>query len=166
MAAGRFRVEKNMILRYAILIFLLASCKSPQLITERIYTDTTIIKETERLVTIPGQTIQSPGINIDSLSALFRSGTPIQTINRNLYYQDPETKLRVGLLIDQLGNLTALCEQQDNTISMMDKEIQRLQKQTITVVEKPTFWDKFSWGLLGAAFGVILSQVAMIFLRK
>jgi hypothetical protein len=147
-------------------VFALASCKSPQYITERIYSDTTIIKETERLVTIPGQTIQSPGINIDSLSALFRSRAPIQTINRNLYYEDPETKLRVGLLIDQLGNLTALCEQQENTITLMDKEIQRLQKESVTIVEKPTFWDKMGWGLLGMAFGVVLSQIATIFLRR
>jgi hypothetical protein len=157
-----------MILRYAILfaIIALSSCKAPQYMTERIYSDTTIIKETERLVTIPGQTIQSPGINIDSLSAMLRAGIKPEVINRNLYYQDPETKLRVGLLIDQLGNLTALCEQQDQTIMMMDREIQRLQKESVTIVEKPTFWDKFFWGLLGAAFGVILSQVAMIFLRK
>ena len=97
-------------------IIVLVSCKPTQHITERIYSDTTIIKETERIVTIPGQTVQSPGINIDSLYSKFRSGIKPEIINSNLYTHDPETNLRVGLLIDQLGNLTALCETQDQMI--------------------------------------------------
>jgi hypothetical protein len=155
-------------MKYAIIFALIAlsSCKSNQLVTERIYSDTTIIKETERIVTIEGQTIQSPSINLDSLVAKVRAGIPVSEINRTLYTQDPETKKRVGLLIDQLGNLTALCETQDQMISVMDKEIQRLQKESVTVVEKPTFWDKVGYGLIGMALGMVLSFVATIFLRR
>lgn len=157
-----------MITRYAIIFALIAlsSCKPTQIITERITSDTTIIKEVERIVTIEGQSVQSPSVNLDSLVAKVRAGIPVSEINRTLYTQDPETKMRVGLLIDQLGNLTALCETQDQMIQVMDKEIQRLQKESVTVVEKPSFWDKVGWGLIGMALGMVLSFVATVFIRR
>src|SRR5690606_8461962 len=94
------------------------------------------------LIEVPGASIQSPSINIDSLVHLIKSGVKPDIINNTLYKEDPETKLRVGILIDELGNLSALCEQQDRMIEMMQKEIERwkeaYEKETI-VINKPWY---------------------------
>lgn len=127
-----------------LLYVLLFSCKPQQMLTERISTDTTIIREVPRIIEVPGAVIQSPSINIDSLVNLIKSDMPIQTINQTLIREDPETKLRVGLLIDELGNLTALCEQQDRLIEIQQQEIERLKTitDTVTIIKERSWWNR------------------------
>lgn len=127
-----------------IALISLISCKPQQILTERIVQDTTIIREVPKIIEVPGASIQSPSINIDSLVNLLKSDMPIQTINQTLIREDPETKLRVGLLIDELGNLTALCEQQDRFIEVQEKEIERLKKiiETNTIIKERSWWDR------------------------
>lgn len=127
-----------------LLYFLLFSCKPQQITVERISTDTTIIREVPKIIEVPGAVITSPSINIDSLVNLLKSDMPIHTINETLIREDPETKLRVGILIDELGNLTALCEQQDRLIEIQQQEIDRLRTitDTITIVKERSWWDR------------------------
>lgn len=147
-------------------IILLASCKSPQVTTNTITKDSVIVREIPRIIEIPGQTIQSPAINIDSLVQLIQSGVKSETITNTLSYRDPETELRVGLLIDRLGNISAICEQQEQTIRLLEKEIERLRTvETSTEIKtEPTFWEQIKHYLLIAI--VILGIIALIsFLR-
>jgi hypothetical protein len=145
-----------------IALSILSSCKPTEIIIETIYSDTTIIKEVPRIIHVPGATINSPSINIDSLANLIKAGMPISEINRTLIREDPETKLRVGLLIDQLGNLTAICEQQERTIEILEKEIHRLTTsvETNTVIHQPSIFQSLKNWILGAVvivaiFGLI-----------
>lgn len=127
-----------------ILALSLISCKPQQIYLDRVVQDTTIIKEVTKIIEVPGAVIQSPSINIDSLVNLLEANTPIQTINQTLIREDPETKLRVGLLIDELGNLTALCEQQDRVIEYLSQEKERLQRiiDTVTIIKERSWWDR------------------------
>lgn len=151
------------------LILLLFSCKPQQIITERIVSDTTIVREVTKLIEVPGATIASPSINIDSLATLLRNKVPVETINNTLYYQDPETNLRVGLLIDELGNLSALCEQQDRVIELQVQEIERLRQisEQSTIIQKPSTWkiikDAAIAILIGFILGVSMTQIKSVF---
>ena len=144
--------QKIKIILGFIALSILSSCKPTQIIKETIYSDTTIIKEVPRIIHVPGAAINSPSINIDSLANLIKAGMPISEINRTLVREDPETKLRVGLLIDQLGNLTALCEQQDRTIQILEKEIHRLTTSHTTdvIIDKPSIFKQIKNWILGA----------------
>lgn len=138
-----------------------ASCSSPQILTERIVTDTTIIREIPRIIQVPGASIQSPSINLDSLVQLIQSGISHETISQTLIREDPETKLRVGIMLDALGNLTAVCEQQERTIEILEKQIERLrtEKITNTVIEKPGFWKSLFQSM---QFPIIIILLAII----
>lgn len=130
-------------MRLLIAILLLASCRAPQVITETEVRDSVIVREVPKYIEIPGQTIYSPAVNLDSLVRVIQSGVKSETINRTLTYTDPDTQLQVGLLIDQLGNITAVCEQQEQTIKVLEREIERY-RQEVTRVEtqKPRgFWS-------------------------
>jgi len=134
-------------MKYIILLMIiLGSCKAPEVLTERIFSDTTIIRETTKIVTIPGQTAQSPKVNLDSLVNLLKSGVKPEIINKSLYYTDPETNMRIGLILDQMGNLSALCETQEQTIELMEREIERLriEQTTTTITKKPSFLETLS----------------------
>lgn len=134
---------KNAIIISLVFISLI-SCRPQQIFTERTVHDTTIIREVPRIIEVPGAIIQSPSINIDSLVNLLKADIPVHTINETLIREDPETKLRVGLLIDELGNLTALCEQQDRLIEIQQQEIERLRQiiEKTTIIEKPSWWER------------------------
>jgi hypothetical protein len=146
---------------------LLVSCKAPEIITERIVTDTTIIREVPKIVTIPGQSAQSPSVNLDSLVRVIQSGISPQVINRTLHYTDPETNMRVGLLLDELGNLSALCETQDQTIQLLEREIERIRSdtKTTTIIHHPSFWEKLKTSIPITIITILLIAVAYIFLR-
>jgi len=150
---------------YCLLIF---SCKSPQITTERYRSDTTIIKEIPRLIEIPGDTLISYSINIDSLAALIRAGVPPSVIEKTTIREDPVTKNRVGLLIDKLGNLTAICEIQEQQIQLLEKEITRLKSEQIktTITEKPGFFQRIknAWDLLIIFFFVMV--LVLHFMKK
>lgn len=135
-------MKKTIIITLSIIS--LISCRPQQILTERIQTDTTIVREVVKVVEVQGAVLQSPSINIDSLARLIRAEVPVHTINQTLIREDPETKLRVGILIDELGNLTALCEQQDRLIDVQTQEITRLQHiiETNTITVRRSWWDK------------------------
>jgi len=142
-----------------IAISLLIGCKAPQVVTERTFSDTTIIRETTKIVTVPGQSAQSPKVNLDSLVNLIKSGVKPEVINRSLYYTDPETKIRVGLILDQMGNLSALCETQEQTIQVMQREIDRYRKEqtTTTITKQPNFWQRTKGLFTGLFIGLIVA---------
>lgn len=147
-----------------IIIASLFSCKSPQAIstetTHRIDSVYTIEKPV--LINVPGSTIQTQSINIDSLVNLIRSGIPQDQINKSLSRSDPKTGLQIGILIDELGNLTALCVQQDRMIKSMEREINRLTQITntkeTTTVKGVSFWAK-----IGNAFLVLLGVLFLAY---
>jgi hypothetical protein len=145
-----------------LLLILAASCKSPQILTETIRTDSTIIREIPKIITIPGQSAQSPGVNLDSLVKVIQSGISPQVINRTLTYTDPETNMRVGLLLDELGNLSALCESQEHTITLLEKEIERIRTTTTntTITKKPSLWQTLYQNI---QFILIILGIAVIF---
>jgi hypothetical protein len=159
-------------MKKAIIILLalisLISCKPQKITVDRIVKDTTIIREVPKIIEVPGAVIQSPSINIDSLVQLIKSDMPVQKINQTLIREDPETKLRVGLLIDELGNLTALCEQQDRLIEIQIQEITRLKKiiETHTITVKPTWWDQLKevsiYLLIGFVIGATILSLKSI----
>lgn len=152
----------------ALTLISLISCKPHQIVSEIIIQDTTIIREVPRIVTVPGAVIQSPRINIDSLAQLLRANVPVETINQTLIREDPETRLRVGILIDELGNLTALCEQQDRIIEMMTQEIERLKKVQVQKepIKRKTWLDaieKISFYILLALIVILLIRALKLF---
>lgn len=160
-------MKKLLILLASLL--LMASCRPQKITVDRIVKDTTIVREVVKVVEVPGAVVQSPSINIDSLAILLKAKVPINTINQTLIREDPETKLRVGILIDELGNLTALCEQQDRLINVQTEEITRLKKiiETNTITIKPTWWDQLKevsiYLLIGFVIGAtILSLKSVI----
>jgi hypothetical protein len=135
------------------------SCKPNQSITHtRIERDTTIIREIPRIIHVPGATVQTQSINIDSLVSLIRAGVDTKVIQNTLIREDPETRLRVGILIDELGNLTALCEQQDRLIQSQDTEITRLREiiDTTVTVRKPSRWEKLQTAIFWMGIGILL----------
>lgn len=150
-----------------ILLVLAAwGCKAPQVVTETITKDSVIVREVPRIIEIPGQAIQSPAINLDSLVQLIQSGVKSETITKTLTYRDPETELRVGLLIDRLGNISAICEQQEQTIQLLEREIERLRTvETKTEIKtEPTFWENFRRTAVIAA--VIVAGLAVVSLLR
>ena len=148
------------------------SCKSVKETTEQFtsHKDSVYIIEKPVLVNVPGSTVTTQSINIDSLAALLRSGVSPQVISNTLIKEDPETGLKIGILIDQLGNLSAVCEQQDRMIQMMQLEINRLTEITnskvTTITEPVSFWKKIgtamTWFLIGAAVVFAISVLRQL----
>ncbi|AWW32446.1 hypothetical protein DN752_21125 [Echinicola strongylocentroti] len=147
-----------------VLLISLYSCKTPQVTTQVITKDSTIVKEIPRIIEVPGSMVESPSINIDSLVSMIKAGISLESINQTLIKEDPETKLKVGLLIDQLGNLTAVCEQQERQIEIMEKEVQRWKSryEQVTVEKKPSFWENLKKGINSFAI-IILIIIAIVF---
>jgi uncharacterized small protein (DUF1192 family) len=156
---------KNLLI--ALIFGLIASCAAPRVITERTISDTTIIREIPRIVTIPAERVQSPSINLDSLVYLIQSGVSHETITKTLIREDPETKLRVGIMLDHLGNLTAVCEQQERTIELMEREIERLRTETINKKEihKPTIWKTIKAGFNLLIFSLVIIIILILTIR-
>lgn len=140
-------------------------CKAPEVTTKIITKDSTIVKEIPRIIEVPGGQVESPSINIDSLVSMIKAGINPEVINKTLIKEDPETKLKVGILIDQLGNLTAVCEQQERQIEIMEKEIQhwKYKYEQVTIKEQPTFWERVKIGL-NTFSGIIVGALVIAFL--
>jgi hypothetical protein len=127
----------NRIIIIALLLF--ASCNSQKVITEsKTVRDSVVIREVEKDVLIPAFEAQSNSINIDSLQKLLKSGVSRETIQRTLIKEDPETKARVGILIDELGNLTAYCGKQEEMIKFLlqEKDTYRFEVERIVVEQR------------------------------
>jgi hypothetical protein len=153
-----------------IILFVLismVSCRSPQILTETITRDSTIIREIPRIITIPAESAKSPSINLDSLVRLIQSGVKTEVINRTLIQTDPQTNLRVGLILDELGNLSALCESQERTIELLEKEIERFRFQSTqtTIIEKPSFWKRIYSTISLLAIIILILLIAYILIR-
>lgn len=146
-----------------IILFLLFSCGPKKVITERFYKDSTIIKEIPYRVEVTGATV-SQRINIDSLVQLLQSGIKPELISRTLIKEDPESKVRLNILLDELGNLTAICEQQDQIIEVMHKEISRFVQEKETYQTKESSWQKMKDNFLAAI--LILIALIIIFWKK
>jgi hypothetical protein len=144
------------------------SCKPTQMTSERFYSDTTIIKEIPRIIEVPGDTLISYSINIDSLAALLRAGVPPHVIEKMTIREDPVTKNRVGILIDELGNLTALCEIQNQQIQYLEKEITRLtsDRESMVVTDKIGFFARIGDAINMIVIILLLVLVIGFFLKK
>ena len=127
----------NRIIIIALLIF--TSCGGQKVITEsKTVRDSVVIREVEKDVLIPAFEARSNSISIDSLQKLLKSGVSRETIQRTLIKEDPETKARVGILIDELGNLTAYCGKQEEIIKVLmeERENYRFEVERIVVEQR------------------------------
>lgn len=126
-------------------LILLAGCKGVETVsTSQTLRDSVVFREVEKPVIVPGYTLEGVRFNIDSLAAVIRAGVPAGTIERTLIKEDPETKARVKILIDELGNLTAVCEQQDRIIETLvqERDIYRTFTETIIQREKESLFKQ------------------------
>jgi hypothetical protein len=157
---------KRLIL-YITLLFLV-SCKAKQATTERFYSDTTIIKEIPKIVEIPGDTLISYSINIDSLAALLRAGVPPSVIERMTIREDPVTRNRVGILIDELGNLTAVCEIQEQLITLLEKEITNLKStyEKTTIMVKPNFFQRIKASIDLIVYTTLILLAGLLIMKR
>jgi hypothetical protein len=149
----------------------LSACKSVKSSSssssDRFVKDSTIIIERVLPIYLPAAQVKTPTINIDSLASLLKAGVPASVINRTTVVEDPETRLRVGLIIDQLGNLTALCEQQEKMIETLEREIYRFRQENESLKSaskkvSKTFLPWYYW-VIGL---VILAILALIKFSK
>lgn len=131
--------------RILFLLLILSGCKGVETISsERTIRDSLVITEVEQQVLIPGYSLEGVKFNYDSIAALLKSGVPKEVIEKTLIREDPETKLKVSILIDELGNLTAVCEQQEKIIEVMvqQMELYRIETERIIQQEQQGF---FQW---------------------
>jgi len=161
-----------MVIRTIAAFFVIAltawSCsqKTIPIQTERFYSDTTIIRETQVPVIIPGKTVEAEKINLDSLLLVLRAGTKPQI--REIIKTDPESGQQIRLLIDSFGNLSAYCETQEQVIQVLQREIERLQTtMTNTVTEKKKgFFEKVKDKLGEIALILVLVIAILVLLIK
>lgn len=150
-------------------VLITASCSTKKVVTgtDRVEKDSIIIREVMVPVKVPGATIVTPSINIHQIDSLLKIGVDPRIIEREFIREDPETKLKVGILIDRMGNLTAVCEQQERTIEMLQREVEYFKEilERVTVVEKLPWWQQlwhdFKQLIIGAAL-----LLAILTIRK
>jgi len=125
--------------RLLFLLLILSSCKGVETVSsERTVRDSVVFREVEKEILIPGYKLEGVSFNVDSLAAVLKSGVPREVVEKTLIREDPETKAKVKILIDELGNLTAVCEQQDRIIEFMvqEREIFRIETERIIQRER------------------------------
>jgi hypothetical protein len=147
---------KNLLI---IFILISASCTAPRVAYyERTVHDTVIVTQKAQQVQLPAYTGHSNKIQFDSLANLLRIGVPREVIEKTLIREDPETRLRVGILIDSLGNLMAVCEQQERMIEIMVDERERIitDIQKIVTQERENIYSKFINALRALLFVIII----------
>lgn len=146
---------------YIILALFAFSCRTVQKSTSESYSskDSVYIIEKPVVINVPGNIIQTQTVNIDSLANLLRSGVSPQVINRTLIKEDPETGLKLGMVLDQLGNLTAVCEQQERMIMTLQKEIYEYRLRISDIQSEKTITKVPNW-----IYVVSLSVLALIIL--
>jgi hypothetical protein len=101
---------------------------------------------------------------------LLKSGVSKEIIERTLIREDPETKLKVGILIDSLGNMSAVCEGQEQLISVMieerevfRKEIERIiQKQSKTQEFFNNYFNSIKWAVALAGLAIVFGFYLLI----
>lgn len=151
---------------FGFIIYLTFGCKAPQSTTERFYSDTTIIQEKIKLVAVPGVSIKSNPINLDSLVAMIKAGIPPSVIKQITIRETDGNK--VGILMDQFGNLTALCETKEQMIELMQKEITRLiqEKETTIIVKKRNFFQRVKDSLDLLVYTTLIILVVLFILKR
>lgn len=125
--------------RLLFLLLILSSCKGVETISsEKTLRDSVVFREVEKPVIIPGYSLEGVQFNLDSLATVLKSGVSREVVEKTLIREDPETKARVKILIDELGNLTAVCEQQERIIEVLvqEREIYRTETERIIQREK------------------------------
>jgi hypothetical protein len=154
----------------AIAAFLTPGCapKTIPISTERIYSDTTIIRETQVPVFIPGKTVEVKNLNLDSLLQVAKSSRWNSNGTQTITRVDPKTGQTLQLIIDHLGNLTAICETQDQTIQILKREVDRLRSEitNTTVKEKKRFLEKVKNSLGQIALVLVCIIVALFFIFR
>jgi len=141
---------KSILLLLAVCLCL--GCKAPQIITERSFFDSVYVIERPIEILVPGAVVRET-VNYDSLLQLLRSGVKAEVINRTFVRYDTSGNLQLKILIDELGNLTAICEIQDQYIQNLQKEIYRFrlesENNTKIIMEKfIPFWIYIIIGVL------------------
>ena len=137
------------ILPYFILISLSAlsiiGCKAPEIITNTITKDSVIYREVPKYIEVPGSEVQAPPINLDSLKNLIQKGIKPEVINRTMVYTDTSGNINLRLILDQLGNLTAVCETQQQRIQYLESQVEYFKSISTQkeVINEKTFWQKF-----------------------
>jgi hypothetical protein len=148
----------------AIVAFLAPGCapKTIPISTERFYSDTTIIRETQVPVFIPGKTVEVRNLSLDSMIQILKTNTgKTQTITRT----DPKTGQTLKLIVDQLGNLSAICETQDQTIQILKREVDRLKTEIKnTVVEVQESWHQKLISQLGDLSLILILILILLFI--
>lgn len=123
--------------RLLFLFLILSGCKGVETVSsERTVRDSVIIREVEQPVLIPGYSLEGVQFNLDSLAAVLKSGVSREVVEKTLIREDPETKSRVKILIDELGNLTAVCEQQERIIEVLVKEREIYRTETERIIQR------------------------------
>jgi hypothetical protein len=110
----------------------------------------------------------SYSINIDSLAALLRAGVPPSVIERMTIREDPVTKNRVGILIDELGNLTAVCEIQEQLITLLEKEITNLKStyEKTTIMVKPNFFQRIKASIDLIVYTTLILLAGLLIMKR
>jgi len=126
------------ILTFATLSFI--GCKAPDIITNIETKDSVIYRQIPKYIEVPAKFTKSPPLNIDSLATLIRSGIKPEVI----IYTDTTGNVSLKLIIDKLGNLTAVCEQQEQRIQYLQNQIEHYKSITARehIIEKKPFWEK------------------------
>jgi hypothetical protein len=150
---------------FILMTFMLSSCKTQQIKSDVSYIrDSVVVRVVEKEVLIPKQVLSSASINVDSLMRLLQAGVSPKIIERTLVQYDEETGLRASLLIDALGNITAVCEQQEQYIKFLLEQVDhyRTEKQTTVIVEKPTFLSRMLAALKLSGIWILIAIVFVI----
>ena len=160
------RAKHLLVLGVALVLF---SCGAKRTITgtDRIVKDSTIIREVPVMIPVPGATVVTPGINIHQLDSMLKAGIPASVITERLIRDDPETKLKVGILIDQVGNLTAVCEQQERMIETLNREVEHYRDiyERVTVEVSLSWWQQLWHDFKQLIIGALLF-LAFITIKK
>lgn len=150
-----------------IILILFSSCKAQQISSERTLRDSVVIREIEKEIVIPRFEGKSQTINIDSLRMLLKSGVNRELIEKTIFREDPDTKLKVGILIDELGNLTAVCEKQEEVMKVLleERDFYRYEFERIIERERKNIFQKAGEWLKYTLIGFALIVLVMLFLR-
>lgn len=126
------------------------SCKPAQVITNTERFDSVYVIERPIEIMVPGATVRET-VNYDSLRNLIQRGIKPEVINRTLIRYDTTNNLQLKILIDELGNLTAICESQDQLIQHLENEIYRYktEKESNTIIQEKKVVPFWVWIIIG-----------------
>lgn len=149
---------------------MLFSCKTAEVTHEKTVRDSVIIREVEKEVLIPGYLLQTPKINIDSLSKLLALGIKPEVINNTLIKNDPELLAQVKIVIDEYGNLMATCEKQDAMLKFLleERDTYRFEIETIIQTEQENFFKQLGKLIRNIFIGIgviVVGYIAFRFIR-